>query len=308
MKWFAQLRHEVLSSVRIVAVEERFDLVFSRPLGLLFAKIAYKLRMTPTQVSVASLLTGVLGGFLFWWQDQPLFAWTGAFLVVFAGILDSSDGQLARMTNSSTELGRIIDGIVDNLVFISMYVFSACYLADTYGWIWSLGLASAAGYAHSLKSAVYEFQKSEYFYYVGNYETNRVPYAEEVRLTYKKDTLFEKFVYYTYMDYCKKQETQAFRPPKVRDQFRELAFNDATRDQFVGLYEPLNQRMLYWWAWTGGSNIQRNGMLFAILVGYVEVYFALNILSLIAHFAVGKAQLASDRALLDQMNKPVNPI
>lgn len=302
MNWFSRLRNEVLSSVRIVVVEERFDLVFSRPLGLIFAKVAFKLRLTPTQVSVASMITGVLGGILFLWQNDWVYAWTGAFLVILSGILDSSDGQLARMTNSSTELGRIIDGIVDNVVFISMYVFSAVFLAEQYGWIISLGVATAAGYAHSLKSAVYEFHKSEYFYYVGNYKTNRVPYADEVRKTYKKDTLFDKFVYYTYLDYCRKQETQAFRPPIVRDQLRILAFDPKTRDSFVKMYEPLNQRMLFWWAWTGGSNIQRNGMLIAILTGYIEVYFIVNILSLAGHFTVGRLQEHSDKQLLDHMH------
>lgn len=298
MKWLRNLQQEVIASVRIIEVEERFDLIFSRPFGLMFAKIAFKLNMTPTQVSVASLLTGVLGGVLFLWQNNPLYACLGAFLVVFAGVLDSSDGQLARMTNSSTELGRIIDGIVDNFVFISMYVCTAIYLVDSYGWITSLGLASAAGYAHSLKSAVYEFHKSEYFYYVGKYETNRVPYAEEVRNTYKRETFFQKFVYYTYLDYCRKQEKDAFRPPSVREQLKKLAFNEKTRETFLSLYEPLNQRMLFWWAWTGGSNIQRNAMLIAIILGYVEVYFVLNIVSLAGHFAVGKLQKQSDNQLL----------
>lgn len=302
MKWLKNLQQEVRASVRIVEVEERFDLVFSRPFGLLFAKIAFKLNMTPTQVSVASLLTGVVGGVLFLWQNDPIFAWLGAFLVVLAGVLDSSDGQLARMTNSSSELGRIIDGIVDNFVFISMYVCTAFYLVDSYGWIASFGVASAAGYAHSLKSAVYEFHKSEYFYYVGKYETNRVPYADEVRKTYKRDSFFQKFVYYSYLDYCRKQEKDAFRPPKVREQLKELAFNTNTREKFLSIYEPLNQRMLFWWAWTGGSNIQRNGMLAAILLGYVEVYFILNIISLTGHFVVGNLQKRSDRELIEAFN------
>lgn len=302
MKWLKNLQQEVKASVRIVEVEERFDLIFSRPFGLLFAKIAFKMKVSPTQVSVASLATGVLGGVLFLWQDNPVYAWTGAFLVVLAGVLDSSDGQLARMTNSSTELGRIIDGIVDNFVFISMYVCTAFYLVDSNGWIASFGLASAAGYAHSLKSAVYEFHKSEYFYYVGKYETNRVPYADEVRKTYKRDTFFQKFVYYSYLDYCRKQEKDAFRPPKVREQLKKLAFGESTREKFLSIYEPLNQRMLFWWAWTGGSNIQRNGMLVAILLGYVEVYFILNTLSLAGHFAVGKLQKESDSELIKAFN------
>jgi hypothetical protein len=163
----------------------------------------------------------------------------------------------------------------------------------------AFGISIAGGYAHSLKSAVYEFHKSEYFYYVGKYDTNRVPYAEEVKLTYKRDTFFQKFVYYSYLDYCRKQEKAAFRPPVIREQLKKFAFNERTRVKFLSLYEPLNQRMLFWWAWTGGSNVQRNAMLVAILVGFVEVYLVANFLSLVVHFAVGSLQKRSDEQLLN---------
>lgn len=295
---YQKLRDEVLSSVRLVAVEERFDLVFSRPLGLFFAKIAAMLNMTPTQVSIASLLTGSIGGVLFLYQDNFQLTLIGCLLVVLAGVLDSSDGQLARMTNQGSELGRIIDGIVDNIVFIFVYVFAVIYLAGTMNpWLaWTLGVMG--GFAHSWKSAVYEMHKSEYFYYIGRFSSSRVHFAHEVKETFKRDTFFRKFVYAVYHDYCKKQEKNGFRPPEIRILFEKLAFNDKTREKFVTLYEEAHQKTLYWWAWIGGTNVQRSAILISLLFGRFDVFLVLNVLSLIPHYIAGNYQMKKDQQIL----------
>jgi phosphatidylglycerophosphate synthase len=295
---YQKLRNEVILSVRLVAVEERFDLVFSRPLGLFFAKIAAKLNMTPTQVSVASLLTGVVGGVMFLYQDNFQLTLLGCLLVVLAGVLDSSDGQLARMTNQGSELGRIIDGIVDNIVFIAVYVFGVIYLASTMNpWLaWTLGVLG--GFAHSWKSAVYEMHKSEYFYYIGRFSSSRVHFADEVKATFRRDTLFRKFVYAVYYDYCKKQEKNGFRPPEIRIKFEKLAFNDKTRDKFVSLYESAHQKTLYWWAWIGGTNVQRSAILISMLFGRFDIFLAVNFLSLIPHYIAGNYQMKKDQEIL----------
>lgn len=298
MEAYRKLREEVISSVRLVAVEERFDLVFSRPFGLFFAKIAAKLKMTPTQVSVASLLTGILGGIMFLYQDNFSLTLLGCILVVLAGVLDSSDGQLARMTNQGSELGRIIDGIVDNLVFIAVYVAAVIYLSTIMNpWLaWTMGVMG--GFAHSWKSAVYEMHKSEYFYYVGRFSSSRVHFADEVKASFKRDTFFQKFVYAVYYDYCKKQEKNGFRPPETRIKFEKMAFNEHTRAKFVALYEEAHQKTLFWWALIGGTNIQRSAILISILFGRFDIFLAVNFLSLIPHYIAGHYQQKMDNRIL----------
>lgn len=36
-------------------------------------------------------------------------------------ILDGVDGQLARLTNRQSEFGKVIDGLADNVTFVSVY-------------------------------------------------------------------------------------------------------------------------------------------------------------------------------------------
>ena len=110
---------QVMSTIKMMDIEERFDLYFSRFFGLFFAKLGRKWHLTPTQISIVSLLIGVVGGGLLYYQDRLEITLTAMVLITLAGVLDSADGQLARMTGQSTEFGRIVDGVIDNLVFVA---------------------------------------------------------------------------------------------------------------------------------------------------------------------------------------------
>lgn len=302
-QWFRNLRKEVVDSVKMVEIEERYDMVFSRPAGLFFAKIAVKLNMTPTQVSFLSMLVGCFGGALFLFQDVYTNVIIGAFCIVLAGILDSTDGQLARMTNQSSELGRVIDGLIDNIVFITAYVCAAVYLIDDMGFIHIATIAALGGAAHSWKSAAYELHKVEYLFYVGRYKSYKPPTPESLRENFDRSTLFRKFIYAIYLDYSKKQAKTGFRDLSTRETFEELAYSDETRDKFAELYRKSNQEMLYWWAWVGGSNSQRAGILISILLGAFDIYLYINILSMIPFYLIGQKQKREDKAILKAFQK-----
>ena len=112
---------EVLSSIKEMDVEETFDLYFSRFFGLFFAKWGKAMHLNPTHISFLSLSAGIPGGILLYWQSEIWIVAIGCFLISLAGVLDSADGQLARMTGSSTEFGRMVDGTIDNMVFMACY-------------------------------------------------------------------------------------------------------------------------------------------------------------------------------------------
>ncbi len=88
-------------------IEELADVWFFRPLGAVVARAAAALGLTPIQVTVAGGLVGMVAGALLY--DESL-AFAAFALLIVHSVIDSADGQLARMTGQVSELGRLLDG------------------------------------------------------------------------------------------------------------------------------------------------------------------------------------------------------
>ena len=105
-------------SFKAYEIEELADVYFFRPCGMILARAARALRLTPTTVTLVGAVVGVVGGALL---SSDRLALAGFALIILYGILDSSDGQLARMTGRTTELGRFLDGAGGYLVHAAIY-------------------------------------------------------------------------------------------------------------------------------------------------------------------------------------------
>jgi phosphatidylglycerophosphate synthase len=140
-------------------IEEMADVYFFRPLGMVVARAACALRLTPTFVTVLAAIVGVTGGALLF--DARL-AFAGFALIILHSILDSSDGQLARMTGQVTELGRLLDGAGGYVTHVAIYVaILAASLTRGGGAtvvIWAV-LAAVANGAHA---QMYDYHRSVY--------------------------------------------------------------------------------------------------------------------------------------------------
>lgn len=293
MNPFKKHYQEVLSTIKLIDTEERFDLYFSRYFGLIFAKMAKAISATPTQVSILSLFVGVYGGYLLYFQDQLQMTLWGSALVTLAGVLDSSDGQLARMTGQSTDLGRIIDGLIDNFVFVACYLAAAFYFLPTYGY-WIFALAVTAGYIHSTKAALYEFYKSEYGYLVGKSDSAFIPLTiADLKPKAKEGNWISRMLYVTYTDYTKKQLKLSTRTPA----FRELLRNKRDAPGFNEAYRAHNLTMLSWWAWVGGTNVHRTLIMLGCILAMADLYFIIAIVSVIPAIIVNQMQRRADKKL-----------
>ena len=91
---------------------------FFRPLGAVIAHAARLLRVTATQLTCIGCGIGFVGGSLLY--DERLSMWAFAILIVY-GILDSADGQLARMTGTESEIGRVLDGVGGYITYAAVY-------------------------------------------------------------------------------------------------------------------------------------------------------------------------------------------
>jgi archaetidylinositol phosphate synthase len=93
--------------MNITALRPRFSR-YLQPIAGIFARIG----ITPNQVSLLSLLFGVLAAYLYFRQQ---FVGGSVLLFISAG-LDLTDGGLARTTGNQTKFGAVFDWIIDKYV------------------------------------------------------------------------------------------------------------------------------------------------------------------------------------------------
>ena len=80
-----------------------------------------RLRISPNAITVLSLLSGVLSGWVLARETDPALI-LGAFLFFLANVLDECDGAVARQTNSCTEVGATLDTLADCIVHAAFFV------------------------------------------------------------------------------------------------------------------------------------------------------------------------------------------
>jgi archaetidylinositol phosphate synthase len=76
------------------------------------AEIFVRLRVTPNQISMLSLIAGISCAYLFF---RHQFIW-GSLALVLSAIFDLVDGSVARKTDSHSNFGAVFDWIVDKYV------------------------------------------------------------------------------------------------------------------------------------------------------------------------------------------------
>lgn len=291
---------EVRASLKLIDIEEDYDLVLSRPAGLFFAKIAEKCDASPTTVSLFSLVTGVLGGGLLVFQDKLLVVILGAILIVLSGILDSSDGQLARRTKQSSRLGMIIDGTIDSLVFGSCYIFGALFFLPSYG-LWIILIALISGLLHSFQSLIYDFYKNEFSFLVGKFGHYKTPTVNESKSSLSQaKTVKERVLWSLYQDYLMKQHFLTFRKEPTRQLMSALSEKDP---HFATHYRQYNRLPMRLWALFGGTNTHRALIILFALIGRFDIYMWVNIGLTVPIIGVTYLQWRADRRLLSVMGE-----
>ena len=109
------------STYKAREVEGFLDVHFYRKAGFILARAAAALGLTPSAVTFAGGLLGISAGHLYFYPSLPLNV-VGMLLQIASNIFDNADGQLARLTGKQSRTGRILDGYIDHLVWLSIYV------------------------------------------------------------------------------------------------------------------------------------------------------------------------------------------
>lgn len=140
-------------------IEELADVYFFRPCGMVFAVAARALHLTPTIVTLIGMAVGVAGGLML---ASPHTAFAGFLVIVLHGVLDSSDGQLARMTGRSTEFGRMMDGVGGYVTHVAIYGGIIASALSRGSGLSIVGVAVAAGVANIVHAQMYDYHRTTY--------------------------------------------------------------------------------------------------------------------------------------------------
>ena len=227
------------------AVEEWADLHFFRPVGIRIARALLPSGVSADQVTLWSLLIGLVAGHLFAYRDR----WTdviGVLLFVVSDIFDSADGQLARLRGTSTSFGRALDGINDSLRFMNLYFHLMYRLVHGGSW-WpgAILLVAAAGLAHTYQSAAVDFVRNA-FLVIGAGGKGELDLPEDLDAA-RPGSLLERFGARVYRDYVLRQSQLFPRTVKLVRALRRTSITESFRAE----YRARQEVVLPLCAWLG---------------------------------------------------------
>jgi hypothetical protein len=197
------------STLKSIDTEEFIDIHFYRPIGYWWALFFQKLGISPNQITIMSIFIGIASGICFYFKDLSINL-LGIFLLIWANTFDSADGQLARMTNQKSALGRILDGACGAFWFLSIYIAIVCRLWPEWNF-WILVLALFTGYCHSTQTALADYYRNAHLLFLkgeagSELDTYKILYQNYKQLRWTKEPLL-KFFQLSYLNYTKIQES-----------------------------------------------------------------------------------------------------
>jgi hypothetical protein len=259
---------EYRKSLKLVEVEEILDLYVYRPLAFVLVKAIYRTNITPNQVTVFSLFVGVLAGVAFGFGSRAAFI-VGALLYAFCIVLDCADGQLARLKKNGTRLGRFLDGLIDYVVSVALYLGLGLGFASKSEHPAVLWLVLAAtGASNIFHSVTLDYYRSRFLDYVQGpvsrtEEDDYQSFQKELDvLRTKKGKFFTKTAiksYLRYLDFQKKMTLQR-EEATLRKKFDRKEFSRKNRAAMRG------------WTFLGSST---GGTLLIVsaLIGRIDFFF-----------------------------------
>lgn len=230
-------------------VEGIVDLYLYRPIGYRVARVSAKFNATPTQLSVLGACFGVVAGHLYFYSDLRINL-IGMGLHVLSNLFDNADGQLARLTNQKSRIGRSIDGLADHVVFASIY------LHLTLRYLWNGAppaiclLALAAVVSHAWQSSAADYFRNSYLFFVTGRARAEADSSAALQLEYAhfswRREWWPKLLLGLYINYTRQQEMISPKLRRLRDTAAEQ-FTQTIPHWLQTSYRHAAQPALFWW-------------------------------------------------------------
>lgn len=115
-----------------LAAEDKFlDLSdYGRPFAKLFANQLKNTRLTPIHITLLFGVCGLVGIYCIL-QNHYFLA---SFFIILKSIIDAVDGELARVKNTPSYVGRYLDSVFD-IILNLLFFITICYVSKTPLWL-----------------------------------------------------------------------------------------------------------------------------------------------------------------------------
>lgn len=270
-------KKNIESTLKSMDTEEFIDIHFYRPIGYRWALLFQKLHVTPNAVTIASIFIGIAAGICFGFNSVYINI-LGMLFLIWANMYDSADGQLARMTNQKSPLGRILDGFSGDVWFFTIYFCICCRLTPEWSfWIWLF--AAATGFFHGKQAAMADYYRNIHLLFLKGKDGSELSHSPELKEHYKTMSWSRDFIYKLfetfYIRYTEGQEqwTPQFQKMMniIRNDFGGKApewFRTEFRAQSLPLMKYTNMLSF---------NTRVIALFIALLIGMPYLYFAFEI-------------------------------
>ncbi len=264
--------------------EELADLYIYRPLGFLLAKFLDKTGITPNSVTVLGLLWGVLAGVLLAVGKPPFFVY-GAIAFQIANIFDCADGQLARLKSMYSLFGRVLDGAVDYIntvvVYLGAYIGLLKYsyqYSDNYHFIFLVIIIASVG--RILSAISYDKVKTKYINLLEGKEEIKDDVGSVMEKIAAEESILKRGLFYCYLYYVK---LQIFFTSNFSFKRKwEESLSEEDMEFYKQLYIKKNTLLLKIWSLVGPSANVLYFLIFAVQNRVFEYFvFAATILNLL---------------------------
>lgn len=237
-----RMRSDIRSAYKSEDTEEFLDRIFTKPLGYLWARLFMRLGWTPNRVTLLSMAIGFVGGWLFY-PDNFAINLIGVLLVVWADILDSTDGQLARLTGNKSTLGRILDALSTSVWYLAIDCALCLRLmpkaipfsgGKPWGWlIWLVVLVCELA-GHQQQCMLADYYRNIHLFFLRNKNGSELDRSRDIararaRLPWK-GARFQKLYLYFYGLYTRLQELST---PSFQRLFKAIEQNGGEVDEAV---------------------------------------------------------------------------
>jgi hypothetical protein len=140
-------------------IEELSDVYFFRPLGWFVARAAHKVALTPMALTIVGMSIGIAGGALLFDRRLGLVAFG---VLILHSIVDSADGQLARMSGLVSDFGRVLDGLSGYATHAAIFVAITSGLIHRGAGDAVIFWAALAAMATAIHAGMYDYYRNAF--------------------------------------------------------------------------------------------------------------------------------------------------